>query len=98
NRLGLSLQETLGATAGIRAHADGLAELFERVWMKHIWEPYVEAGMPQRALPQLQETVGTVQPLAVDAVLALFTVAMENRIEQGISREIERAACHKTTG
>jgi DNA-binding transcriptional MerR regulator len=95
NRLGLSLQETLDATAEIRAHADGLAELFEHVWMKHIWQPYVDAGMPQSQLPELQETVATVQPLAVDAVLALFTVAMESRIEQGISREIERAACSR---
>jgi hypothetical protein len=93
NRLGLTLRQALDATAEIRAHADGLAELFERVWMEHIWKPYVDAGMPESQLAQLQETVATVQPLAVDAVLALFTVAMESRIEQGIAREIERAAC-----
>jgi DNA-binding transcriptional MerR regulator len=92
NKLGLTLSETLDATAAIRAHADGLAELFESVWMKHVWQTYLDAGMPESELPRLQETLATVQPLAVDAVLALFTVAMESRIEQGISREIERAA------
>jgi DNA-binding transcriptional MerR regulator len=96
HKLGLTLAETLDATAEIRAHADGLAELFEGVWMKHVWEPYVAAGMPESQFDRLQATVATVQPLAVDAVLALFTVAMEDRIEQGIAREVERAACRQT--
>ena len=89
--LGLSLQETLDATAEIRAHADSIAELFEGVWMRHVWQPFLDAGMPESALPQLQQTLSEVQPLAMDAVVALFAVAMEARIEQGIAREVERA-------
>ena len=90
--LGLSLDEVLEATAKIRAHTDGVAELFEGLWMRHIWEPFLEAGMPEAGLPQLQETLAEVQPLALDAVIALFTVAMEAKIEQGIAREVERAS------
>ena len=96
--LGLTLQETLDAAAEIRAHADGLAALFEQVWLKHIWQPYLDAGMPESDLPQLQETLATVQPLAMDAVVALFTVAMETKIEQSISREVERAARKHSAG
>jgi DNA-binding transcriptional MerR regulator len=88
--LGLSLKETLDATAEIRAHADAIAELFERVWMRHIWEPFLESGAPEERLPDLQRTLAEVQPLALDAVMALFTVAMEAKIEEGISREVER--------
>ena len=90
--LGLTLEQTLDATAEIRAHADGLADLFERVWLEHIWQPYLDAGMPETDLPKLQETLATVQPVAMDAVVALFTVAMETKIEQSISREVQRAA------
>jgi DNA-binding transcriptional MerR regulator len=92
NRLGLSLDQALGATAEIRANADGVAELFERLWMAHVWEPFVEAGMPEDGLPQLQQTVVEMQPMALEAVIALFTVAMEARIEQSIAREVERAS------
>jgi DNA-binding transcriptional MerR regulator len=88
--LGLSLKETLDATAEIRAHTDAIAELFERVWMRHIWEPFLESGAPEERLPDLQRTLAEVQPLALEAVMALFTVAMEARIEEGISREVER--------
>ena len=90
--LGLSIQETLDATAEIRAHADSIAELFERVWMRHVWQPFLEDGMPEEALPRLEQTVAEVQPLAMDAVVALFTVAMEAKIEEGIAREVERAS------
>ena len=90
--LGLSINEVLAATAEIRAHADGLADLFERVWLEHVWQPFVDAGRPQSGLPALRATLDQVQPLAKDAVAAIFTVAMEAKIEQSIAREVERAA------
>jgi DNA-binding transcriptional MerR regulator len=90
HELGLSVKETLDATAEIRGHADAIAELFEDVWMKHIWEPFLASGAPEERLPELRETLAEVQPLALDAVVALFTVAMEAKIEEGIAREVER--------
>ena len=90
--LGLSPREILDATAAIRAQLDKIAALFEQVWLDHIWEPFIEAGAPQDRLPALQATLGEVQPLATDAVVGLFTVAMEAQIEQGIARELARAA------
>jgi DNA-binding transcriptional MerR regulator len=92
NRLGLSVTETLEATAEIRAHADGVADLFNRVWMAHVWEPFVEAGMPEDRWPQIQATLEEVQPIAFDAIVGLFGVAMEAKIDAGIAAEIERAA------
>jgi len=90
--LGLSLEEALDVTAAIREHVDGVADLFERVWLDHVWEPFIAAGKPQSELPALQETLAAVQPVAMDAVTALFTVAMEAKIESSIAREVERAA------
>ena len=89
--LGLSIEETLDATGQIRAHADGIAEVFEGVWMRHVWEPFVAAGAPQEALQQIKRTLAEVQPLALDAVIALFAVAMEERIERSIADQVERA-------
>jgi DNA-binding transcriptional MerR regulator len=90
HELGLSLTQMLDATAEIRAHTDAIAELFEQVWMRHIWEPFLESGAPEERLPELRQTLAEVQPLALDAVIALFTVAMEAKVEEGIAREVER--------
>jgi DNA-binding transcriptional MerR regulator len=98
HRLGLSVEETLEATAEIRAHADGIAEVFERVWLRHVWEPFVEAGAPSDGLPQIKQTLAEVQPLALDAVIGLFKVAMEETIERSIADQVERAVRGATTG
>lgn len=90
--LGLSLDQVLDATARVQAHAEGMAQIFEQIWMEHIWEPFIEAGMPKEELPRIQETAMRVKPLALEAVSALFTVAMDAQIEKGIAREVGRAA------
>ena len=90
--LGLSLDQVLDATARVQAHAEGMAQIFEQIWMEHIWEPFIEAGMPEEELPRIQETAMRVKPLALEAVSALFTVAMDGQIEKGIAREVGRAA------
>jgi DNA-binding transcriptional MerR regulator len=89
--LGLTIEEVLDASGEIRAHADGIADLFERVWLEHIWQPFVDAGMPDSELPALQDSLAQVQPAALDAVIAIFTAAMESKIEQSIAREVQRA-------
>ena len=93
--LGLSPDQILDATAEIRAHADGIALLFERVWMDHIWQPLLDEGMPSERLAGVERLLADVQPLALDAVVAIFTVAMESRIEQGIAHELERATAEQ---
>jgi DNA-binding transcriptional MerR regulator len=90
--LGLTMGETLNATADIRRHLDAIAEVFEGVWRNHVWEPFVSAGSPEGGLGAVEATVAAVQPMATDAVMALFTVAMEARIEQGIARELQRVS------
>jgi DNA-binding transcriptional MerR regulator len=88
--LGLSVDDFLEASAEIRGHTERIAAIFERVWLDSVWEPFVAAGMPESELPRLQETAAKVKPLAVDAVVALFTSAMDAQIEGGIARELAR--------
>jgi DNA-binding transcriptional MerR regulator len=88
--LGLSVDDFLEASAEIRGHTERIAAIFERVWLDSVWEPFVAAGMPESELPRLQETAAKVKPLAVDAVVALFTSAMDAQIKGGIARELAR--------
>ena len=89
--LGLDAEEVLDATAEIRSHADGMADVFARVWLTHVWGPFVDAGMPEDRWPEIRATLDAVQPVALDAVVGMFAVAMEAKVEESIAREIERA-------
>ena len=88
--LGLPVDDFLEAPARSRAKAEEIAAIFEEVWLESIWQPFVDAGMPESELPRLQETAARVKPLAVDTVIALFTSAMDAQIESGIARELGR--------
>jgi DNA-binding transcriptional MerR regulator len=90
DELGLTGRQISEATARIREHVEAIAEIFEQVWRDGIWEPFVEAGMPEADLPRIQATAARVKPLALEAVVAQFTLAMEAQIERCIAREIER--------
>jgi DNA-binding transcriptional MerR regulator len=79
--LGLTSREIIAAAAGIRRHADAMAADFEALWRDHVW---VEGA----DLRELQARLPDFQAMAMDAVVALFTVAMEAQIEQGIAREV----------
>ena len=94
--LGMSVDDFLQASARIRAKTEEIAEIFEGVWLDNIWQPFIDAGMPESELPRLQETAARVKPLAVDTVIALFTSAMDAQIEGGIARELGRLEARRT--
>jgi DNA-binding transcriptional MerR regulator len=89
-RIGLPEEAALEALGQIREHAEDMAQIFERVWMEQIWEPFVAAGRPDAELERIQETAAEVKPLAMEAVVAVFAAAMDAQIERGIAREMTR--------
>lgn len=91
SRMGMTLDEVIEATATVREHLDEIAATFEQVWLDHVWEPFVDAGMPADERPQIEALLNEMPHRAMDAVTGLFAVAMRARIEAGIARETERA-------
>lgn len=89
--LGIPADDVRETTLAIRGHLDAIADLFEDVWLRHIWQPFLDAGVSAEGLADIGQTAARVQPLAVDAVNALFSAAMEAKIEQSIARQLSRA-------
>ena len=90
--IGMSPEQIEAAAAELGEHAAKIAALYERIWLEHLWQPFVEAGAPAGDLPQLRAELERMQPLALDSVVAAFAAAMEARIEQGIARELDQAS------
>lgn len=89
-QLGMSVEAMLDTTSAIRTHADGLAAVFEQLWRDQVWEPLLAGKLPDATFEDLESALSKMQPAAVNAVIGLFTVAMDQRIADGIAREIDQ--------
>lgn len=78
---GIPLSVVLDEAAALRADTDRVADRFVRLFLQHVWDPYVARGMPPDELPQVTEALRRLRPLAALAVEPLLAAAMERRVE-----------------
>ncbi|MEO7837420.1 MAG: MerR family transcriptional regulator [Acidimicrobiales bacterium] len=74
---GVPIGAVLDTAAAIRAATDGLAERFVALFRDHVWQPFVDAGMPADDLGRITEVLQRQRPLATDAVVAGLAHAMQ---------------------
>ncbi len=90
--IGISPDQALELLAGIRRHADAAAKRFVRLFLETVWAPFDEAGRPEDRWPEVRETLERLRPLAADAMLSVFQLAMSDEADRAIGRELDRAA------
>ena len=93
--LGVSPEAALDIAAKLRRQADATARAFVDLFVKEIWQPFTEAGRPEEEWPKVREALDRMRPLASDAVLAMFQIAMGEATEKAGERTLRNAA--KTT-
>jgi DNA-binding transcriptional MerR regulator len=89
--LGIGPADALELVARIRRHADAVAQAFARTFIERVWKPFDEAGRPEERWPEVREALERVRPLAADAMLSVFQLAMSDEAEKAFGRELERA-------
>lgn len=89
--LGVSPGEALELVKTIRRHADAIAQRFARTFIETVWVPFDEAGRPEERWPEVREALERARPLAADAVVSVFQLAMSDEAEKAFGRELERA-------
>ena len=88
--LGVSSETALSVAREIRKHADAVAKTFVELFVREVWKPFEDQGRPEHDLPRVREAVERLRPLASDALLAVFQLAMSDAVEQRVGRELER--------
>lgn len=93
-RLGVPVSEILDEYEALRAVVSDIAERFRRVFERHLWDPFVEAGMPADEVPGLASDVGQLTDLATNVVtielhdrFAAFAADYLARAEDSSNRE-----------
>lgn len=90
--LGVSPRATLDVADKLRRQADAAARTFVDLFVKEIWEPFEQAGRPEQDWPKVREALDRMLPLASDAVLAMFQIAMGEATEKAGERTLRNAA------
>jgi DNA-binding transcriptional MerR regulator len=87
-RLGLPASDVLDVYEGLRGQVREVADVFVGLFMGSVWRRYVEAGMPEDDLPEVQSVVERLHPAAVQTLLAVFRSAMAEAVDEAIGAEL----------
>ena len=97
-KLGVPLERSLDVIGSVREQADGIAEVFVRLFLDAVWSPFEQAGQPRERWPDVQEALERLHPLAAESVVAIFGLAMSDAVEREFGRTVERIATERSTG
>jgi DNA-binding transcriptional MerR regulator len=89
--LGITTEDAFEVVKGVRRHADSMANKFVRLFIEQVWKPFDEAGRPEERWPEVRDAVERLRPLASEAVLSLFQIAMTEEVEKAFGRELSKA-------
>jgi DNA-binding transcriptional MerR regulator len=93
--LGVGPEGALTTAEKLRRHADGVARAFVDLFVKEIWQPFERAGRPESDWPKVREALDRMRPLASDALLAVFQIAMGEAVEKAGERTLRGAGRRK---
>jgi DNA-binding transcriptional MerR regulator len=88
--LGVPAEVALETVERVRRHADGVAKVFVRLFLEQVWKPFDEAGRPEDRWPEVREALERLRPLASEALLSVFQIAMGDAVERAFGREMEK--------
>jgi hypothetical protein len=89
---GIPLDDILDEAEALQADVDRIAERFVQLLFKHVWQPFVDAGMPADQLPRITEVVERLRPVAAMAVLPALANAMGRKVNAAVGSELAHVA------
>jgi DNA-binding transcriptional MerR regulator len=87
--LGAGPDVALEVVEQLREHADAVCGLFVELFLAHVWRPFDAAGRPPERWPEVREALERLRPLAGDALLAVFGLAMGDAVERAFGAVLE---------
>lgn len=93
--LGVGPNGALATAKELREHADGVARAFVDLFVKEIWQPFDRAGRPEGDWPKVREALDRMRPLASDALLSVFQIAMGEAVEKASEQTLREPARRK---
>ena len=87
--LGIPPDKVIAAQQQVAEHAQAAAQIYVELFRDTVWREFAEAGQPDEEWPRVQAAVERVQPVASQALLAAFRLAMAAAVEQALGEELK---------
>jgi DNA-binding transcriptional MerR regulator len=81
---GIPVPVVLDVAANIRAAADDLAGQFVDMFMRHVWQPFLDSGQPEAQLATITDKINRQRAVTETVVLAALETAMQERVDVAI--------------
>ncbi|WP_121253779.1 MerR family transcriptional regulator [Nocardioides ferulae] len=88
--LDLEPAEALNVVAQLRKHADGVARIYVDLFLRRVWQPFMDAGQPEELWPSVQQSLENLRTLATEALDSAFELVMSERVAETFPREFSR--------
>jgi DNA-binding transcriptional MerR regulator len=88
--LGIPPDKVVVAQQLVAEHAQAAARLYVELFRDTVWREFADAGQPSAAWPRVQQAVERVQPVASQAMLATFRIAMAQAVDEALGEELTR--------
>ena len=88
--LGVSARQALEVAGALRRHSDRVARAYMKLFIEAVWKPFEDAGRPEERWTEVSEALERLRPLAVESLVAVFGLAMDDATERTFGRQLER--------
>lgn len=89
-RQGIPAAEALDELQALQAAADSIAERFTRVFERHMWHDFVQAGMPSEQITPLTESLSRLSALAEDVTGLVLREALRRKASEFLAEQATR--------
>jgi DNA-binding transcriptional MerR regulator len=88
--LGIPAAEALDELEALQAAANAIAERFTRVFERHMWRDFIQAGMPSEQLGPLTESLGQLSTLGEDVTGLVLREALRRKASEFLAQQAAR--------
>ena len=88
--LGIPPDKVVAAQQRVAEHAAAAATLYVELFRDTVWREVADAGQPPEEWARVQQAIERVQPVASQAMLATFRIAMAQAVDEALGEELSR--------
>ncbi len=89
---GVPLTAAVALVEKLKRNSEAVSRAFVQMFLEEVWQPFEDAGMPEKRWPEIVETIERLRPLASEALLAVFHQAMTREVEDAFGKHLEGRA------